>query len=124
MPRSQAVLRETGPGSGGNPPMASPAPGSPSADAPLAPEILDSSARSPHTMGLAGDARFFPTGGPLALALRVPPALGRRFHIVRPLGSGAEGSVYLARDRHHGNILTSLKILRPYAARDASSLRL
>ena len=56
--------------------------------------------------------------------LPVPTALRRRFRILRLLGSGAEGSVYLARDLGPGGGCLSLKLLNPPARNSLPQLRL
>lgn len=53
---------------------------------------------------------------------RPPPPPDRRFRIVRFLGSGAEGRVFLAKDRQLGGLPVALKIL-DRRSRDAAALR-
>ena len=45
----------------------------------------------------------------------------QRYAVVRPLGEGGMGSVYLVRDGAHGGKLVALKLLRSDAV-DASSV--
>lgn len=54
----------------------------------------------------------------------VPPLLQGRFRIRRYLGSGAEGSVYLAEDRSQRGVRVSLKILDRPTFRSQPQLRL
>ena len=54
----------------------------------------------------------------------VPSLLLRRFRILRPLGAGAEGRVYLAEDRTQGGGRLSLKILDRLPAKNLPELRL
>src|SRR6185503_12912374 len=54
----------------------------------------------------------------------VPAPLMRRFRILRHLGSGAEGSVYLAEDRNAGGGRLSLKVLHHPARKSLPTLRM
>lgn len=67
-----------------------------------------------------------PDDGPaLIRRLRtLSPRVLRRFRILRFLGSGAEGSVYLAQERTQGGASLSLKILNPAPLRTLPQLRM
>jgi tetratricopeptide (TPR) repeat protein len=72
-------------------------------------------------LGRASTPSLLPPDHPIPT---VPAPLTRRFRILRHLGSGAEGSVYLAEDRNPGGGRLSLKVLRRPARKSLPTLRM